>query len=29
MTDLRNFCVGTKEGWATFVNAEAVLQPNA
>lgn len=27
MTDLENYCVGTKEGWATFVNAEAVLQP--
>jgi Bacterial TniB protein len=27
MTDLQNFCAGTKEGWSAFVNAELVPQP--
>jgi hypothetical protein len=27
MTDLQNFCAGTKEGWSTFVNAESLRKP--
>ena len=27
MTDLQNFCAGTKEGWSTFVNAAPLCKP--
>ena len=28
MTDLQNFCAGTKEGWSTFVNAVPLCKPD-
>jgi hypothetical protein len=28
MTDLQNFCTGTKEGWSTFVNAAPLCKPD-